>query len=404
MNSKRISTKYTFLIGILIIFFSPFKLLSRNTQVFNLTDSVTILLNNTIFENNPPQISKIIYINDKLIFTEFDKKSVFILDLKTNSIKSFNPGFLQNKTVSIDNFDVTPNEIFVATASHSMIFKINYSGELISTLSLFRPISKKLDLGCFGYSLPLRRFYFLDNELIKESEIKKHPRKALKFYNKKLIYEIKEDGSFSNYLGFFDSLYFNHKLLYSYKSSFATNQKEILLFSQNLSHSIYILNLSNHAIKQLYFPGKYLTVKDADLPINSKPYPNNEAYYKDLISSFFYFDLKSLNNSNLCFRSYCDGTLDNTENLSGQENNERMKKKNCSKPSERLTAQRELLMNKKKYVQIIDFVNNQLIFDGAFPFLGTFFLNSRIEINNSFFTFQWNRNSIVVYRYIVNEE
>jgi hypothetical protein len=405
MNPKHTYTlnKCTNLVGTLIIMILPLTLFCRDEVLFNLTDSATILLHNTIFEDNIPQISKIIFVNDKLIFSELDKKSVYIFDTQTNSLKSFKPGMSDNKEILLDNFDATMNDIFIVSASSMEIYKINYLGELIASFSLPKRISKKLDTRCFSYSDTLQHFYLLNDERINENNLNKRRHEILKFFSKNnLIYEIDANGKLSNHFGFFDSLYIKNNLLYSYRTNFGTNQKDALLFSQNLSHSINVVNLNNLSIEKLHFPGKYITVKDDELPISTKPYIRNEEYYNHLIRSFHYYDLRILNNSNLCFRVYTDGVLDTTENLASQENN--VSKENfCTIPSERLLAQRDMIVNKKIYIQIIDYRKNRLVFDGSFPFKGTSLLNSRNEIFNSFFTYQWDKDNIVIYHYSIAE-
>lgn len=403
MNPKHILNKCTNIVSTLIIMILPLTLFCKGEVLFNLTDSTTILLHNTIFEDNIPQVSKIIFVNDKLIFSELDKNSVFIFDIQTNSLKSFKPGMSDNKEIVLDNFDATMNDIFIVSASSMVIYKINYSGELISSFSLPKRISKKLDTRCFSYSGTLQHFYLLNEERINENYLNKRPHKVLKFFSRKnLIYEIDANGKLSNNFGFFDSLYIKNNLLYSYQTSFVTNQKDALLFSQNLSHSINIINLNSLSIEKLHFPGKYITVKDDELPISTKPYIRNEEYFNHLIRSFHYYDLRILNNSNLCFRVYTDGVLDTTENLASQQNSVR-KENFCAIPSERLLAQRDMVVNKKTYIQIIDYHNNRLVFDGSFPFKGTSLLRSRNEIFNSFFTYQWNKDKIVIYHYSISE-
>ena len=87
MNTNRPSNKCTNFVSALIVLIIPFPLFCRNQVLFDLKDSTTIHLENTIFYNNTPQISKIVLVNDKLIFTEMDKKSVNIFDIRTNTLK-----------------------------------------------------------------------------------------------------------------------------------------------------------------------------------------------------------------------------------------------------------------------------------------------------------------------------
>jgi len=377
-------------------------LFCRNRVLFDLKDSTTIHLKNTIFDNNTPQISKIIFIKDKLIFTEMDKKSINILDIRTNTLKIFKPDILGNKVMFFDNFDVTETDIFVVSKSLMKIYQINHSGELISSYSISKKNSKYIDMRSFSYSNTLKRFYLLNSRLFNEKYLNKRRQKSLNFFSKNdLILEIDAIFKSSNFFGFFDSLYIKNILTHSYRTSLITDQKKVLLFSQNLSHSIYYVNLDNYSTKTLHFPGKYITLKDNEIPISTMPYTRNEDYYNHLIRSFHYFDLGTLNNNNLCFRVYTDGAIDTSESLVSQENSIN-KKKNCVQPSERLRAQKDILVNKPKYIQIIDYCNNQLIFDGSFPFKGTFFLSSRSETANSFNTFQWNKDKIVIYHYSIS--
>ena len=402
MNTNRPSNKCINKVSTLIVMIISFTLTCRSQVLFDLKDSTTIHLKNTIFENNTPQISKIVFANDKLIFTEMDKKSVNIFDVRTNTLKIFKPELLGNKVMFFDNFDVTETDIFVVSKSLMKIYQVNHGGELISSYSLPKKNSKYIDMRSFSYSNTLKRFYFLNSRLFNEKYLNKRRQKSINFFSKNdLIIEIDSFFKSHNFFGFYDSLYIKNITPHSYRTSFVTDQKNVLLFSQNLSHSIYYVNLDNNSSKNLNFPGKYITLKDNEIPVSIMPYKRNEDYYNHLIRSFHYFDLVILNNINLCFRTYTDATIDTTENLV-IEDNTLNKKKLCVQPSERLLAQKDILVKKPKYVQIIDYHNSQLIFDGTFPFKGTFFLSSRSETANSFNTFQWNKDKIVIYHYSVS--
>jgi hypothetical protein len=402
MNTNRPSNKCTNFVSALIVLIIPFPLFCRNQVLFDLKDSTTIHLENTIFYNNTPQISKIVLVNDKLIFTEMDKKSVNIFDIRTNTLKIFKPEILGNKVMFFDNFDVTETDIFVVSKSLMKIYQINHAGELISSFSLSKKHLKYMDMRSFSYSNTLKRFYLLNSRLFNEKYLNKRRQKSINFFSKKdLIIEIDSFFKSSNFFGFYDSLYLKNIIPHSYRTSFVTDQKNVLLFSQNLSHSIYYVNLDNNNSKNLNFPGKYITLRDIEIPVSIMPYTRNEDYYNHLIRSFHYFDLVILNNINLCFRVYTDAALDTTESLVSEDNSLN-KKKLCVQPSERLLAQKDILVKKPKYVQIIDYHNNQLIFDGTFPFKGTFFLSSRSKTANAFHTFQWNKDKIVIYHYSIS--
>ena len=184
MNTNRPSNKCTNLVSTLIVMIIPFTLTCRSQVLFDLKDSTTIHLKNTIFENNTPQISKIVFANDKLIFTEMDKKSVNIFDVRTNTLKIFKPELLGNKVMFFDNFDVTETDIFVVSKSLMKIYQVNHGGELISSYSLPKKNSKYIDMRSFSYSNTLKRFYLLNSRLFNEKYLNKRRQKSINFYSK----------------------------------------------------------------------------------------------------------------------------------------------------------------------------------------------------------------------------
>ncbi len=370
-----------------------------------MVDSVQYSFLNTPFAHLKPTIAQMLRVDSLVFFLTAEKGELYVLDLKTGSIKPFIQNELEKEVAPIMLFDVSKSGVYTIQRNMRLITEYDLQGRRINSVKINAMWPKVWLSGRINFAYNERRnsFFLSIEQSSPELKLVKQQEKAKAYFDRQdLIAEVNRKGKIIHSFGFFDQLYQQQFYFHSKTNYFAVDESGQVLYTQHLSHAIFRYDTDNQTTHTLYLPGKFINITQAEVPVTNAPYLNTEDYNSHSIASYQYFHMKLLNATNLCYRIYRQAAVDSTlyrsyETVTIVENS-----KECVAPTTRKLEQMEILKNKQNYVQLIDYKANKVIYDGPFPFRGKFFLPSKYADPALFYTQEVGPEAFTIYTYKLN--